>query len=123
MAFPAFGAVNAARLTRKTMNGRTYVGKHQRRVKAEDSPEAGDAWIFVAIDAETKLIPVYKVGKRDRETTYSFLTSLRDRLTAEHRFQITTDGFHFYRKGVEDVFAGQADFAQMIKIYGDYGAA
>ena len=36
-------------------------------------------------------------------------------------FQITTDGFVFYRKGVEDVFAGQADFAQMIKIYGDYG--
>jgi transposase-like protein/IS1 family transposase len=99
----------------------TYVGKHQRRVKAEDSPEVGDAWIFVAIDAETKLIPAYKVGKRDRETTYSFLASLRDRLAAEHRFQLTTDGFHFYRKGVEDVFAGQADFAQMIKIYGDYG--
>src|SRR5271165_3716611 len=35
--------------------------------------------------------------------------------------RITTDGFVFYRKGVEDVFAGQADFAQMIKLYGDYG--
>ena len=39
----------------------------------------------------------------------------------EHRLQITTDGFVFYHKGVEEVFAGQADFAQMIKIYGDYG--
>ncbi len=42
-------------------------------------------------------------------------------MAEEHRFQITTDGFVFYRKGVEDVFAGQADFAQMTKIYGDYG--
>ena len=34
---------------------------------------------------------------------------------------LTTDGFHFYRRGVEDVFAGQADFAQLIKLYGDFG--
>jgi len=98
-----------------------FVGKKQRHVKAEDSPEVGDAWVFVAIDAETKLIPAYTVGKRNRETTYTFLTTLRDRMAAEHRLQITTDGFHFYRKGVEDVFAGQADFAQLIKLYGDYG--
>jgi len=90
-------------------------------VQAKGSPELGDAWVFVAIDAETKLIPAYKVGKRDRETIYQFLTSIRERLAEEHRFQISTDGFHFYRKGVEDVFAGQADFAQVIKIYGDYG--
>ena len=70
---------------------------------------------------ETKLIPAYTIGKRNRETTYEFLRTLRGRLAAEHRFQITTDGFHFYRRGVEDVFAGQADFAQMIKIYGDHG--
>src|SRR5438874_4812828 len=99
----------------------TFVGKKQRHVKSEDSVELGDAWVFVAIDAETKLIPAYTVGKRDRETTYQFLIALRDRIAEEHRFQITTDGFHFYRKGVEDVFAGQADFAQMIKLYGEHG--
>jgi len=99
----------------------SFVAKKQRHVKAEDSPEIGDAWVFVAIDEETKLIPAYTVGKRNRETTYGFLTTLRDCMALEHRLQITTDGFHFYRKGVEDVFAGQADFAQMIKIYGDYG--
>src|SRR5437016_5226061 len=99
----------------------TFVAKKQRHVKSEDSAELGDAWVFVAIDAETKLIPAYTVGKRDRETTYQFLTTLRDRMAEEHRFQITTDGFHFYRKGVEDVFAGQADFAQMIKLYGEHG--
>src|SRR5437773_2726196 len=33
----------------------TYVGKKQRRVQNGDSPELGDQWVFVAMDAETKL--------------------------------------------------------------------
>lgn len=99
----------------------SFIGKKQRNVRVEDADELGDAWIFVAIDAETKLIPAYAVGHRDRETTYRFLTDLRNRIAEEHRFQLTTDGFVFYRKGVEDVFAGQADFAQLIKLYGDHG--
>lgn len=99
----------------------SFIGKKQRHVRVEDADELGDAWIFVAIDAESKLIPAYAVGRRDRETTYRFLANLRDRIAEEHRFQITTDGFHFYRRGVEDVFAGQADFAQLIKLYGDHG--
>jgi transposase-like protein/IS1 family transposase len=99
----------------------TFCQKKQRHVKVEDSPEVGDAWVFVAIDAETKLIPAHTVGKRDRETTHKFLTSLRDSLAAAHRFQLTTDGFPFYERGVEQVFAGEADFAQMIKLYGDFG--
>ena len=98
-----------------------FCGKKQRHVKPEDSPEFGDAWIFVSMDPDTKLIPTYTVGKRTRETTYAFLKSLRSRIAEEHRFQLSTDGFHFYRKGVEDVFAGQADFAQVIKIFGDHG--
>ena len=98
-----------------------FVGKKQRNMKLGDSPELGDAWVFIALDADSKLIPAYTVGKRNRETTYSFLTTLRSRIAEEHRFQLTTDGFHFYRKGVEDVFAGQADFAQLIKLYGDHG--
>ena len=99
----------------------SFVGKKQRHLQDGDPDELGDAWVFAAIDEQTKLIPSYVVGKRSRETTYQFLTDLRQRLAEEHRFQITTDGFHFYQRGVEDVFAGQADFAQMIKLYGDYG--
>ena len=45
------------------------------------------------MDAQTKLTPSYYVGKRDRVSTYAFLTDLCDRMDAEHRFQITTDGF------------------------------
>lgn len=46
----------------------------------------GDAWVFVAMDAESQLIPSYVVGRRDRTTTYQFLTDLRDRMAEEHRF-------------------------------------
>ena len=99
----------------------TFVAKKAKHVKPEDPAEMGDAWVFVAIDADTKLIPAFTVGKRDRSTTYEFLQNVQARLAEEHRFQLSTDGFHFYQRGVEDVFAGQADFAQVIKLYGDHG--
>jgi IS1 family transposase/transposase-like protein len=97
-----------------------FVGKKSRRVRKADPVEFGDQWVFVALDAQTKLIPCFEVGKRTRETTYRFLSSLKKHL-ADERFQLTTDGFHFYERGVEQVFAGQADFAQLVKLYGDYG--
>jgi transposase-like protein/IS1 family transposase len=98
----------------------TFCFKKQRRVRKADPAEFGDQWVFVALDAETKLIPCFEVGKRTRETTYKFLAGLQSHL-AEGRFQMTTDGFHFYERGVEDVFGGTVDFAQLVKLYGDYG--
>ncbi len=47
----------------------TYVGKKARHVRKSDSPELGDQWIFVALDADTKLIPAYLVGKRSSDNT------------------------------------------------------
>jgi hypothetical protein len=40
-----------------------FVGKKARHVKEGDSPEMGDQWVFVAMDAETKLVPAHIVGK------------------------------------------------------------
>lgn len=97
-----------------------FLGKKARHVRKGDPVDFGDQWVFVALDAETKLIPCFEVGKRTRETTYKFLTGLQSHL-AEGRFQMTTDGFHFYERGVEDVFGGTVDFAQLVKLYGDYG--
>ncbi|HEX6501926.1 MAG TPA: IS1 family transposase [Terriglobales bacterium] len=97
-----------------------FVGKKARRVRKTDSTEIGDQWVFIALDAETKLVPCFEIGKRTNETTLRFLANLKRCLSPE-RFQLTTDGFHFYERGVEDVFAGQADFAQLVKLFGDYG--
>jgi transposase-like protein/IS1 family transposase len=97
----------------------SYVGKKDKRVRKGDSPELGSQWIFVALDAETKLVPHFEIGKRTKETTLEFLTGLQQCLTKE-RFQITTDGYHFYRS-IQGIFAGQADFAQLVKLFGDFG--
>ena len=44
----------------------SFVGKKQRHVKPEDNPnEVGDFYTFIALDPTTKLIPTYRVGKRD----------------------------------------------------------
>jgi len=97
-----------------------FVGKKQRQMRVGDSLEMGDQWAFIAVDGPTKLIASCVIGKRTAETTNRFLADLKSRI-ADARFQLTTDGFHSYERGVENVFAGQADFAQLIKLYGDLG--
>jgi transposase-like protein/IS1 family transposase len=95
-----------------------YCGKKQRRVRKGDSPEFGDRWVFVAIDAESKLVPAFHVGKRHREDTRAFLSDLYPRISG--RVQITTDGLHHYTAGVPDAFGLDADFAQLVKLFGDW---
>ena len=80
----------------------TFVGKKQRHVRKDDPEELGDAWVFVAIDAETKLIPAFTVGKRSAATTNAFVGDLAHRLA--NRVQLTTDGFRFYIDAVEKHF-------------------
>jgi len=38
-----------------------------------------------------------------------------------NRLQLTTDAYIFYRKAVEESFGADIDFAQLTKLYGDYG--
>jgi IS1 family transposase len=96
-----------------------YVGKKDKRLREGDSPEMGSQWVFVAMDEETKLVPVYTVGKRTEETTWYFVNELAERISS--RIQLTTDGFVFYNRHVEDAFGSEVDFAQLIKLYGQYG--
>lgn len=97
----------------------TFVQKKNRRVRKGDSPEIGDQWVFVAIDADTKLIPAFHVGKRHLEDTRTFLWNLYARI--EGRTQITTDGLNHYRAGIPDTFGLDVDFAQLVKLFGDFG--
>jgi IS1 family transposase len=96
-----------------------YVGKKDKHVRKGDSPEMGSQWVFVAMDADTKLVPVFTVGKRTEETTWYFIHELAERIST--RIQLTTDGFVFYQRHVEEAFGSEVDFAQLIKLYGQYG--
>jgi IS1 family transposase len=97
----------------------TFVQKKQKRCRKEDPAEFGDAWVFVAIDPVTKLVPSFNIGKRSAATTKDFIDDLAQRLNS--RIQLTTDGFRFYVNAVEHSFGADVDFAQLIKLYGDYG--
>jgi IS1 family transposase len=98
----------------------TYVAKKERHVKEDDPDEFGDQWVYVALDADTKLIPAYYVGKRCSENTQVFMREVWSRI-ADHRIQLTTDAYIFYTKAVEASFGGNADYAQLKKLFGDYG--
>jgi IS1 family transposase len=86
-----------------------YLGKKRRNVRSGDSPELGDQWIYVAIDAETKLIPSFLIVKRVRPHTWAFLWDLNRRIA--NRVQLTTDGLNHYTVTVPECFGTDVDFA------------
>lgn len=97
----------------------TFVGKKRRNLREGDPAEWGDAWCFVCLDEESKLIPSYLIGKRTQEDTTRFLTDLYYRLATQP--QITTDGLIHYRRMVPECFEFGTSFAQLVKLFGDYG--
>jgi IS1 family transposase len=93
-----------------------YVGKKERHVSKEEDPsQVGDIWAFVAIDADTKLIPSFLVGKRTRENTESFLFDLASRL--DSRVQLSADQLPAYVDAVWKAFGADAEFGQVVKSY------
>jgi IS1 family transposase len=92
-----------------------FIGKKKKNVRTGDSEDFGDAWTFVAIDADTKLIPCFRVGKRDSETANAFLQDLSARLV--NRPQISSDGLVAYIDAVERGFGANVDYGQIVKSY------
>jgi IS1 family transposase len=84
---------------------------------AAKNPFAGDVWTWVAIDADTKLIPSWIVGPRDGVTARIFVNDLARRLA--NRIQLTSDGLSVYLAAVEKAFHGEVDYAMLQKIYND----
>jgi IS1 family transposase len=80
-------------------------------------PDAGDVWTWMAIDADTKLIPSFYVGKRDSDAAHTFIADLAGRLA--NRVQLTSDGHKPYLEAVESAFGADIDYAMLVKIYGE----
>jgi IS1 family transposase len=83
---------------------------------AERVPGAGDVWLWVAIDAETKLVPCWQLGGRDELMAYDFVQDLANRLS--NRVQLTSDGHRVYLSAIEAAFGSNVDYAMLVKIYG-----
>ena len=97
----------------------TFVGKKQKRCSAEEKlrGEVGDQYVFVALDADTKLVPAFRVGKRNLPMSVSFMRELQARI--DTRFQLSTDSFAPYLEAVDSVFGLDVDYAQIHKKYGE----
>jgi len=92
-----------------------FIGKKEKHVRPNDSPDYGDVWTFCAIDADTKLVPTFKVGKRDGATANAFVDDVASRL--KNRVHISSDALRAYIDAVELAFGSEVDFAQIIKTY------
>src|SRR5271166_159343 len=76
----------------------------------------GSVWTWVAMDADTKLVPCWYVGTRDAGAANHFMNDVASRLM--HRVQLTTDGFHCYLNAVDAAFGNDIDYAMLVKMYG-----
>jgi IS1 family transposase len=79
-------------------------------------PGAGSVWLWVAMDADTKLVPCVMIGDRNAGTAHDFIADLAARL--RYRVQMTTDGHRPYLEAVEAASGAQVDYAMLVKLYG-----
>ena len=85
----------------------SFVGCKQKNVTVEKMERAlcGDAWTFAAIEAQSKLVISWLVGRRDAGCATEFLQDVASRLA--NRVQLTTDGHKMYLNAVVDAFCGR----------------
>jgi IS1 family transposase len=114
----------------------TFVAKKQGRLTTEERAERhdiGDVYLWTALDAETKLVASYIVGKRSADNARRLMVDLRGRMdipkphaTDAHAYQpaksiyitqISTDAFPGYREAVDLAFGPYARYGQLIKEY------
>jgi len=96
-----------------------FVGKKQKHATAADRREGmGDVWTFVAIDAESRMVPAYLVSNtRRKHDAVDFCEDLAVRLS--QRVQISTDALKSYADAVERGFGADADYGQILKVYSE----
>lgn len=95
----------------------SFIGKKEKRVRLDDDATMGDSYTWVAIEARTKLVLTFLVGKRTRNDAYEFTGKLRRATSATKRFQLTTDGLQAYIPAIDLNLSDRCDYAQLIKIY------
>jgi IS1 family transposase len=75
----------------------------------------GDVWTWTALDATSKLMITWRIGDRSAATGDPFIQDVADRVNG--RIQLSTDGHAVYPQAVELAFAGNVDYATVVKEY------
>jgi IS1 family transposase len=87
----------------------------RRELRGNDG--VGDLWTWTAIDADTKLIVSWHLGKRTKRDAELFVRDLAARVVSP-RVQISTDGLTFYNEPIQRAFHHRADHGSETKDYG-----
>jgi IS1 family transposase len=95
-----------------------FVGAKAKNVSEKRKAEygIGDAYTWVALDPDSKLVLTWRVGQRSADDAERFMADLAGRVAG--RIQITTDGYSPYVTAVLLAFGRNVDFAQLVKEYG-----
>jgi IS1 family transposase len=105
----------------------TWIECKKRNVTAEilsRNPHAGDVWLWVAMDADTKLVFSHVIGTRTPPNAYELMHDVASRIkfvdernpfAPRRRVQLTTDGLYWYVGAVENAFGTDVDYAQQQK--------
>jgi len=86
------------------------------RAKLAGAGGYGSVWTWVAMDADSKLVISHLVGDRGAACAEYFVRDVASRL--ESRIQLTSDGHNVYADAVDAAFAGDVDYAMLIKVFG-----
>ena len=93
-----------------------FIGMKQKTAKANRAGgDVGDVWTWVAIDADTKLVPTFAVGDRTQHMANTFIEDLASRLS--HRVQISSDALAAYPAAIERAFGCEVDYGSIIKTF------
>jgi len=93
-----------------------FIGKKQKNLHRGDRAKGfGDAYTFIALDPDSKLVPSFLVGKRDMYHARMFMEDLAPRLA--NRVQLSSDALDAYPGAVERGFGSDIDYGQIVKTY------
>jgi IS1 family transposase len=89
-----------------------------RKRRGKDEEGLGDAYTWVAMESNSKLIIAWHLGKRGARDAEIFLEKIYKAVEGtSNRFQMTTDGYGAYPDAVAYSLGTRVDYAQLIKQY------
>jgi IS1 family transposase/transposase-like protein len=93
-----------------------FVHTKEQNLGKRDPEEWGSAYLWLAMDSETKLIISHHIGARNGINAFRVAGDLRARTIG--RYQITTDAFKPYTTAIREWYGQDVDYGQLHKIYG-----
>src|SRR5205085_12138702 len=89
-----------------------------RKRLGKDDDGLGNAYTWIAMETNSKLVFAWHLGKREAKDAEIFLEKIYKAVEGtNNRFQMTTDGYGAYPEAVAYSLGTRVDYAQLIKMY------